>query len=62
MSLEEYVKRTKETSQDTKILPSELLEHIYIDIANNEIRIPEENPEDDINGKLSTLYRICSEL
>lgn len=49
MTLEEYIKRFKDSS-DTKNLPSELLENIFYSIKNNEIKIPEENPDDSING------------
>lgn len=47
--MEEYVKRARDTP-DTRNLPTELLEEIYHTIKNNEIKIPEENLNADVNG------------
>jgi Sec7-like guanine-nucleotide exchange factor len=49
MTLEEYMKIARDT-QYTKDLTKELVENIYYSIKSAEIKIPEENPDDSING------------
>ncbi len=49
-------------TQYTKDLSRELVENIYYSIRNSEIKIPEENPDDSINGKPSyskKFKRLC---
>ena len=51
MSVDDYCKIAREP-KETKHLPREILEKIYFEIKQNEIKIPEENPNEDINGRI----------
>ena len=51
MSVDDYCKIAREP-KETKHLPREILEKIYFEIKQNEIKIPEENPNEDINGTI----------
>lgn len=50
MTVQEYVKSTREP-KETNHLSQELLENIYYNIRDNEIKLPDDHPNEDITGK-----------
>jgi Sec7-like guanine-nucleotide exchange factor len=49
MTLEQYTKLARDTKY-TKDLTVEFIENIYYGIRSNEIKLPDENPNDVITG------------
>ncbi len=54
MTLEQYIKMARDTKY-TKDLTVEFIESIFYGIRNNEIKLPDENPNDAITGNEKTV-------
>jgi Sec7-like guanine-nucleotide exchange factor len=50
MTVDDYCKIAREP-KETKHIPRDILEKVYYEIKQHEIKIPEENPHEEINGK-----------
>lgn len=55
MTVQDYVKSARQP-KETQHLPTELLENIYYNIKENEIKIPDEHPNEEINGTSNSLF------